>query len=172
MNNKIRCNAVSALMVALSLSLFAVELLIPPFPFAPSAKIGLANIVTLFMITNRKFFKTRDCLMVLICRCTLASLITGRVLSVLFSLAGGISALFAMHFTYIFFNKKYTVAVSITGAVVHNLVQIAVAVCIYGTFSALYYIPALFLSGIICGALTGLCVKIMNKNKLCNKIFK
>ena len=51
---------ISALLVSLSLALFAIELLIPPFPFCPAAKIGLANIVSLYMLSCRNNFKICD----------------------------------------------------------------------------------------------------------------
>ena len=52
--NKTRRIIVCALLTTVSLALFAVELLIPPFPFCPGAKIGLANIVTLYMLANNE----------------------------------------------------------------------------------------------------------------------
>lgn len=69
-------------------------------------------------------------------------------------------------------SEKNVVCISISGAVFHNIAQIFVAICLYGTFSALYYIPSLFLIGVLCGILTGLCVKIINKSDVCRNIFK
>lgn len=154
------------LLTAVSLALFSVELLIPAFPFCPGAKIGLANIVTLFMLTNKKVFKVSDCLLVLISRCFLSALLTGRMISIAFSLVGGIAALFSMLLINLILSSKSAISMSITGAVFHNLAQVLIAICIYGTFSAIYYIPSLFLVGVLCGALTGLCVCFINKINL------
>ena len=154
---------ISALLVALSLALFSVELLLPPFPFCPAAKIGLANIVTLFMLTNNSIFNTRYSVLVLISRCVLSALITGRIMSVLFSLTWGLSAIFVMIIIRNILGKDKVVSISISGAVSHNLAQIITAVLIYGTYSAFYYIPSLFIAGVSCGVLTGLCVKTINK---------
>ena len=96
--NNTKKTVISALLVSLSLALFAIELLIPPFPFCPAAKIGLANIVTLFMLSCRKNFKISDVFLVLISRCVLSALITGRLMSVAFSLSGGIAAIIIMIF--------------------------------------------------------------------------
>lgn len=167
--NKTKRIVYSALLVSLSLALFSVELLIPPFPFCPSAKIGLANIVTLYMLANKKRFYIRDIFLVLVSRCLLSALITGRLMSVIFSLAGGLAALFVMLLIRRLMSEKNIISMSISGAVFHNLAQILVAVLIYGTFSALYYIPSLFIAGVLCGILTGLCVKTINKINFINK---
>lgn len=167
--NKTKRIVFSALLVSLSLALFSVELLIPPFPFCPSAKIGLANIVTLYMLANKKRFYIRDIFLVMVSRCLLSALITGRLMSVIFSLAGGLAALFVMLLIRRLMSEKNIISMSISGAVFHNLAQILVAVLIYGTFSALYYIPSLFIAGVLCGILTGLCVKTINKINFINK---
>lgn len=167
--NKTRRIIVCALLTTVSLALFAVELLIPPFPFCPGAKIGLANIIVLYMISNDDFFKNVDCFLVIVSRCLLSALITGRLMAVLFSLSGSIAAFAAMIIMRRFLKKEHTICISISGAVFHNMGQSIVSVLIYGTFSVLYYIPVLFLTGVACGILTGLCVKLMNRLNL-NKI--
>lgn len=163
MMNKTNSITVSALLTTISLALFVVELLIPPFPFCPAAKIGLANIVILFMLSSKPAFKNRNVFMVLIARCVLSALLTGRLMSVIFSLSGGIAATIVMIFFRKLFTERNVICISICGAVFHNFTQLLVAVCIYGTFSAFYYVPSLFLAGVLCGILTGLCVKIINR---------
>jgi heptaprenyl diphosphate synthase len=91
-------------------------------------------------------------------------------MSVAFSLSGGIAAILIMILVRNILSEKNIVAMSISGAVFHNLSQIIVAVCIYGTFSAFYYIPSLFIAGVVCGILTGLCVKLIVKANIINKI--
>lgn len=159
-----------ALLTALSLALFAVELLIPAFPFCPMAKIGLANTVALFMLTNPKKFFICDIFIVTIARCLLAALVTGRMMSILFSLLGGVGSVVIMFLLRCFLSEKFVVLISISGAITHNLVQIGVAVLIYGTMSAFYYIPSLFIAGVINGSLIGMCVYLLNKNKFIKKI--
>lgn len=161
-----------ALLTTISLALFVVELLIPPFSFCPGAKIGLANIITLFMLSNRNFFKASDCFCVLFSRCLLSALLTGRILSVAFGLSGGIASILTMLFTRKILGEKSVVCISISGAVSHNIGQVFVAVCIYGTFSAFYYIPSLFLIGVLCGMITGLCVRFINKSDFYKNMLK
>jgi len=161
---------VSALLTALSLALFSIELLIPPFPFCPAAKIGLANSVSLFMLVNPKRFKYTEVFIVVVARCLLSALITGRLVSVLFSLCGGLVAVIAMISVRFFLDEKKIVIISVVGAIFHNFTQISVAVLIYGTMSAFYYIPSMFIAGIASGALIGLCVCLLNKNGFINKL--
>ena len=163
MKNTARKTVILSVMTVLSLGLFALELLIPPFPFCPAAKIGLANIVTLFMLTRKELFRFRDCFLVLLARCVLAALVTGRLTAVLFSITGGILALLAMYL----FGKLWdnTAAVSVCGALAHNTGQIIVSVIIYGVFSIFYMIPVFFAAGVLSGALTGVCVMLIMRNK-------
>lgn len=158
-----------ALLTALSLALFSVELLMPPFPFCPAAKIGLANTISLFMITNSKRFKLAEVFTVVVSRCILASLITGRLMSVIFSLCGGVFSVFSMFLAVFLLSRENVVIISIIGAIFHNLAQVLIAVCIYGTMSAFYYIPSLFIAGFVSGCLIGLCVRLLNKNGFINK---
>ena len=168
--NRTKRIVISALFIALSLSLYSIELLIPPFHFCPGAKIGLANIVTLYMLANNEFFRNRDAFCVLFVRCFLAAVLTGRLMSVLFSFTGGVAAFLAMIVLRRVLGSKYVVCMSITGSVFHNLAQIFVAILIYGTNSAFYLIPTLFVAGVLCGILTGLCVKLINRLKLHNRL--
>lgn len=162
---------ISAILTGLALSLFTIELLIPPFPFCPSAKIGLANIVTLFMLTKSNFFRVGECFLVIIARCLLSAVITGRIMSVFFSLSGGIISLLIMLLFRRILGLYSIVAISVSGAVVHNITQMCVAVLIYGTYSAVYYLPALFLTGVASGVITGLCIIFINKNKFISSLF-
>ena len=163
MKNTARKTVILSVMTVLSLGLFALELLIPPFPFCPAAKIGLANIVTLFMLTRRELFRFGDCFLVLIARCILSALVTGRLTAVLFSVTGGVFALLAMYF----FRKMWdnTAAVSVCGALAHNLGQIMVSVIMYGVYSIFYMIPVFFAAGVLSGALTGASVMLLMRNK-------
>lgn len=160
-----------SLLDALSLGLFALELLIPPFALCPYAKIGLANTVTLFMLTRKRLFIVTDCVIVLAVRCVLSALITGQLMTVAFSLGGGMSALLAMFSVRQLITEK-TVVISIVGAVFHNIAQILVSILFYGVFSVFYTVPVLFAAGILCGALTGTAVMLINRNHAFSESFE
>ena len=85
------CGMLTALAIILSIveRMFPLDAIIP----IPGVKLGLANVVTLFALTR---LGLRDSLAVVVVRVTLASLLMGSVTAFLFSLFGGLLALFAM----------------------------------------------------------------------------
>lgn len=82
------CAVLSALALALSYmeSFFPLVLLVP----LPGVKLGLANIVTLYALYALDF---PSALAILLVRCTLGALFAGNASALLFSLLGGLSAL-------------------------------------------------------------------------------
>lgn len=171
MKVKIKKIVLLSVLTAFSLALFALELLIPAFPLCPAAKIGLSNIIILFMLSRRNIFRTPDCFLVLVARCLLSAIVTGRLTSVFFSLGGGLAALLVMILMRRLTNNTLMV-VSISGAVFHNVGQTLVAILFYGVFSVFYMMPVFFLAGVLCGALTGACVLLINRNKALNIFFE
>lgn len=163
MKNTAQKTVLLAVLTGVSLGLFTIELLIPPFPFCPAAKIGLANTVTLFMLMHDRLFRVPDCFLVLFARCVLAAVVTGRLTAILFSLVGGILALLVM--ALLRKVSRFEIAISICGALAHNIGQILVSLIFYGVFSIFYMLPAFILSGILSGALTGALVMLIRRNK-------
>jgi heptaprenyl diphosphate synthase len=143
-----------ALLVALALILHAVEGMIPvPLP-VPGAKLGLANIVTLIVIV---LSGPGDALLVVMLRTCLASLLSGRLSSFAFSIAGGALATLVMSLAYRQLRHVLGLSgISILGAVAHNIGQLAVACIILGTPAILVYLPALLITGVATGFFVGL----------------
>ena len=85
------CAVLAALALALSYmeSFFPLALIVP----LPGVKLGLANIVTLYALYALGF---PSALAILLVRCTLGALFAGNASALLFSLLGGLSALFVM----------------------------------------------------------------------------
>jgi heptaprenyl diphosphate synthase len=157
-----------ALLTAVSLILFIVEMQIPPIIPIGGVKIGLANMVTLFILYNRRSIwcdalGAPDAVLVVIARVLLAGLVTGSLFSLMFSFAGGITAVFTMLLFRKILRGKLIPVVSVAGALAHNTAQIAVAVLVYGGFGVLLYFPALVLSGILSGLITGFAAAIILK---------
>jgi len=148
-----------ALLAAISLILFVVEMQIPPLTPLPGIKLGLANMITLFIL-HRKDFKATDAIAVVIVRVLLAALITGSLFTLIFSLGGAATAILVMLLFRKSFKGKLIPVTSVAGAIAHNLAQITVAVLIAGT-GILLYLPLLMLSGILSGLLTGFTVAII-----------
>lgn len=140
------------LLIALAMILSYVESRIPAFVAIPGIKMGLANIVIVFALYRLGF---KEALMVSALRVVLASLLFGSVLSMAYSAAGAALSLLGM----VLLKKSRlfgTVAVSVTGGVLHNLGQIITACLILETNAIAYYIPFLIISGVVTGVVIGL----------------
>ena len=165
------CAVLAALALALSYmeSFFPLALIVP----LPGVKLGLANIVVMyalfFMGARQALYLdllkalfvflvsgfTAGVLAILLVRCTLSALFAGNASALLFSLLGGLSALFVM--ALLSKSKKLSIfGVSIAGAAAHNCGQVCAALITLGSTAPLYYLPFLLLVSLFTGALSGL----------------
>ena len=156
------CGMLTALAIILSIveRMFPLDAIIP----IPGVKLGLANVVTLFALTR---LGLRDSLAVVVVRVTLASLLMGSVTAFLFSLFGGLLALFAM-WALLHVEGKFCslLGVSVAGAAAHNIGQIAAAVLWMKTTAVLAYLPYLLLMSVPLGLVTGLvCAVVLTHMK-------
>ena len=144
-----------------------IELHIPPLVPIPGVKLGLANIITLIVLY---LYGIREALTVLIIRILLGSMFSGQVVSLLYSLSGGLMCLLVMILLMKIVGKEGIWFVSVGGAIAHNIGQIIIAMILFQTTSVLYYLPVLILSGVITGVFTGLLSKYMINNKVINRL--
>ncbi len=154
---KTRQIAETGLLIALAMVLSYVESLIPAFVAIPGIKIGLANIVVVYALYRLGF---RSALLISVLRVLLSALLFGTVLTLAYSAAGAVLSLGGMVFlkrTGLF----GTAAVSVFGAVLHNLGQILVACILLGTDALLYYLPFLVISGVVTGVAIGVAASIL-----------
>jgi len=149
------------LLIAQALALHIIERFIPvPIPIL-GVKLGLANIITLFTIIILGF---KEAVLVVIVRTFLGSLFAGGPSSFLFSIIGGLFSTVVMSISYKWFYRFFSIpTISITGAVAHNIGQIAVASFIVSNLNLFYYLPALIISGVITGLFIGLAVQFAIK---------
>ncbi len=143
-----------ALYTTLSLAIYAVESFVPSLIPIPGIKLGLANIITLFLLRHYSF---RDAALVLTARILLSSLLFGQALSLLYSLSGGVFSLLTMYLFCKLLQRKHLFLVGATGGITHNLGQLLTAFLITATPGVLSYLPYLILSGILTGLFTGFC---------------
>lgn len=145
----------AALLTAIALIIFIVEAQLPPILPIPGIKLGLANIVTLFALF---VVGPAMAFMVLVARIILGGLLTGQLVSIIYSLAGGLLSFTVCACIYRFFPRNQVFVISIISAVLHNVGQIAAAALM--TSAAIFaYLPILTVSGIITGLFTGLCAQ-------------
>lgn len=97
--------------------------------------------------------------MVLLTRIFLGALFAGSMMSLLYSLAGGMFCLAGMLFLRQVIPEQGIWFASVIGAVLHNAGQIAVAILVTGTVGVIAYFPVLLVSGCLAGLFTGLCAQ-------------
>lgn len=147
--------ATLAVLSALSLCMFVVENLFPPL-ILPGAKLGLGNVFSLLALAVAG---TVDGLVVVVVRCVLGSLVVGNLTTLLYSLVGGLVSFAVSAVLYKFvFPRVSIVAISVCGAVVHNLVQNLVFCLVSDTPQMFGYMPYLALLGILSGVTVGVAV--------------
>ena len=157
--------ALTAVFAVIALIIFVIEAQIPLTFAAPGLKLGLANIVILFVLFLGDNWKSRDVFMIFIVRVLLAALITGQLMSLIFSFTGGLFALIIMLVMKKVIKEPPIPVVSVGGAVCHNLGQITTAAVMMRSASVLAYLPALIAGGIISGLLTGIAVFILYETR-------
>lgn len=155
---KVKKVAELALLTALALIIFTVELQIPSLTPIPGIKLGLANIITVFAVYR---YKAGEAALVLLARIILGSLFSGNMMSIMYSLAGGALCLAGMLLLKRVIPLRHIWLCSVFGAVLHNVGQVAVACIVTGTLWIVWYLPVLVLSGCAAGAFTGLCAQLV-----------
>ncbi|MBO2527675.1 MAG: heptaprenyl diphosphate synthase [Clostridiales bacterium] len=150
--------ALCALLTAIALTIFVVEAQFPlPVP-VPGLKLGLSNIVTLFALAA---FGWREALAIVLVRIFLGNLITGQMMSLFYSLAGGLLSFACMALSLRILKQDQLWIAGVLGGITHNLGQMAVAVAVTQTPALLVYLPVLLLCGIVTGTLTGLSAQLL-----------
>ena len=143
------------LFISIAGVLHAVESWLPlPIP-VPGAKLGLANIVSLFVIS---LYGWRDALAVAVLRVLLGSLLSGVFLGPAFIMAmsGAVISALVMAYVYRFWRPTFSlVGISVIGAAVHNITQITVAALLVASVGLYWYLPYLILLSLPTGLATG-----------------
>lgn len=151
-NSKARRVALYGMLTALAFILSYVESLVPVTVGIPGVKLGLANLVVVIALYT---LDLKGAFVISVVRIVLSGLTFGGLLSMLYSLAGGLLSFAVMA---ILSRKKVfgTVGVSVCGGVAHNIGQLLVAMAVLETESVWYYFPVLLISGSVAGVLIGL----------------
>lgn len=156
----IRRLTVLAMYTTLSLAIYAAEAVLPPLVPIPGFKLGLSNIISLLLLRH---YPLRDAVLVLLARILLASLLFGQLLSLLYSLCGGFSALLGMWLLTRLLGKRFASLTGAAGGLLHNLFQLFTASLITATPGVFAYLPFLMLSGSLTGVFTGLCAAFSDR---------
>ena len=147
-----------ALSVAAAMILSYVEMLLPSLShIAPGIKIGLPNIV---IISVLYLFGAKEAATVSFIRVILTSLLFTSVITGAYGLAGAAVSLLAM--TLLKLTDRFSmIFVSIIGAIMHNVAQIALFLLISQTSAVLSYLPLLIIGGVFSGLAVGICAYLL-----------
>lgn len=149
--------AYAGAMLALAMIFSYVESLVPlPAP-VPGLKLGLANLVVLFLLYRDGPGLAISVNLVRIC---LTGLLFGNLQSVLFSLCGGLLS-FAVMLAARRIRFLGTAGVSLCGGTAHMIGQLLAAAVFLRSGGLLYYTPFLLASGAVSGFLIGLLAQIL-----------
>ena len=157
MSSKVKRLTELALLTAVALIIFAVELQIPnPFPI-PGIKLGLANIITVFAVYRYRWYEASA---VVILRVALGSVFSGNLPALIYSLSGSFLCLAGMLLLRRIVDEKHIWIASVFGAILHNTGQMA-ALIVTQTPQLLAYYPFLIVSGCLAGLFTGLLAQLV-----------
>ncbi|MCR5584075.1 MAG: Gx transporter family protein [Lachnospiraceae bacterium] len=141
-----------AVLTAIALVIFIVELQFPEILPVPGVKLGLANVITLIAMFQ---LGPVDALAILLGRILLGGMFSGRIISILYSLAGGLLCYAVTLVLRKAVSKSQIWVCGVLGAIAHNAGQILTAVAITQTPELFGYFPILMVSGLLTGAFTG-----------------
>lgn len=140
------------MLAALAMVLSYIEAMVPAFFAVPGMKLGLTNLVVLVALYR---MGARSAVAVNWIRIALTAMLFGTIVSLWYSLAGGLlsgAAMIALKRT----GKFHPLTVSVAGGISHNIGQILVAMLVMRTTAVAWYLLVLWASGIAAGAVVGL----------------
>ena len=146
-----------AVSVSLAMVLSFIESQIPPLVAVPGVKIGLSNIVSVFLLYT---LGAPSAVAVSLVRVFLSALLFGNAVSLIYSLSGAILSLAVMIIV-----KRLKIfshiGVSILGGVFHNIGQTLAAMLVMESAALAVYIPPLLISGLVAGIIVGIAAGIL-----------
>lgn len=155
-----------ALLSAVSLIIFVLELRLPQLIPIPGIKPGLSNIIVLVTLYA---YDRRSAGAVLLIKTVLGAVFAGSMLRFLYSLAGSVLCFAAAAALKSVIAEKQIWFLSAVAACAHNFGQLLVARLVIGNGKIWWYAPLLVLSGIVTGVFTGFCAKftlpLLRKNE-------
>lgn len=150
-----------ALLTAIALTIFMAEAQLPVLLPIPGIKLGLANIVTVYAVF---VLGPADALLVLVCRVFLGAVFSGQMMTLMYSLGGGLLAWLVMVLLRGLLTQEQIWLCSPVAAIFHNLGQLLVAAAVMKTWAVMAYLPYLLLAGVITGLFTGAAAQALLKH--------
>ena len=149
-----------ALLTAIALTIFMVELQLPGLSPVPGIKLGLSNIVTVWAVFT---MGPKKAALILSARVFLGAVFSGQMSTILYSGAGGACAIGITILSRKFLTMKQIWAAGVLGSIAHCVGQMAVAIGVTLTPGLAAYLPVMIGIGIFTGAFTGLCAQFLTE---------
>lgn len=150
--------SVLSMFTAFAIVLSYVESLFPTIGIQ-GVKLGLANLAVVLVIY---MLGVKEAAIVNGVRIVAVGFMFGNLFSIVYSMAGALFSLIAMAGLKKT-GKFHIPTVSIAGGVAHNIGQLIIAALVVESYSIVYYMPILIISGIITGIAIGIIADIINK---------
>lgn len=145
------------LSIALAMIMSYIEVLVPLSFAVPGIKMGLANIVIIFVLYK---LGTKEAVLVSVIRVILVSLLFSNAMAMAYSIAGAVLSLVVMWILKKT-DKFSVIGVSVAGGIMHNVGQIIMAIILLGTEQIALYLPVLIVTGTITGVVIGIVAGIV-----------
>jgi len=153
-----------SMLTAIALTIFMVEAQIPPLTPIPGIKMGLSNIVTVFIVFA---IGPREAAAVLFVRIFLGAVFAGNFSTIFYSAAGGLCAILVTILLRKILTQKQLWVVGVCGAIAHSIGQMAMAIALLETPGLIAYLPIMIAASIVSGTFTGFCAQfLVNRGNL------
>lgn len=158
-----------ALLTAVALIIFIIELRFPDIIPVPGVKLGLANIVTVYCVFQ---YAPSETVMLVACRVLLGAMFSGNWSALIYSASGAFMCLMGMLLLKHILTLNDMWLASVIGAMLHNTGQILAQMAVIQSTVVLSYLPVLMISGTIAGLFTGLSAQLLLKRLKKSNIIK
>ena len=149
-----------ALLTAIALTIFMAEAQIPALTAVPGVKLGLANIVTVYVMFA---MGPGDALLVLSGRVFLGAMFSGQMMTLIYSSAGGLLSWCVLCLLRKLLTQEQIWLASPVAAIFHNLGQLLAAAAVLRSWSVMAWLPYLVLAAILAGLFTGVAAQALIK---------
>ena len=167
---KIRKLTTLSMLTAIALTIFMVEAQIPPLTPVPGIKMGLSNIITVFIVFA---IGPKEVAAVLFVRIFLGAVFAGNFSTIFYSAAGGICAILVTILLKKILTTKQLWVAGCLGAIAHSIGQMSMAILLTSTPGLIAYLPVMVAISIVTGCFTGLCAQfLVNRGTLWKTISK
>lgn len=158
--NKNRRLIFISLLVAQGVVIGLIENMIPyPFGFAPGAKLGLPNLITIIALFT---MPKKESFLLVWLRLILTTLLGGTISTFLYSMSGAMLSYFGMLLIKALGPKRVSIiGISAAGGFLHNVGQLVTASVIAGSATVMLYLPILSFLGILSGIAIGIAANFL-----------